>query len=138
MLAVVDARTRRLPNRLVLPLYPVGLGLAVVVALDRGSVLPLVQAVLSSVVLFAVFALLHRGGGMGGGDVKLAGALGLMAGGFGWEVAAVGVALAFVAGGVVAVLLLAGRRRNASRRIAFGPFLVAGAGVAIGFALSGV
>ena len=137
VLSVVDARTRRLPNRLVLPLYPLGLGLAVVVALDRGSPLPVVQALVSSIVLFAVFALFHRGGGMGGGDVKLAGALGLVTGAYGWEVAAVGTALAFTAGGATALALIAGRRREASRRIAFGPFLVAGAGAGVGLALLG-
>jgi leader peptidase (prepilin peptidase)/N-methyltransferase len=65
---------------------------------------------------------------MGMGDVKLGGALGLAS----WLpfVGVVSPVIAFLAGGVVSVILLV--RRGRGGRIAFGPFLLAGFWLAVG------
>jgi len=64
--------------------------------------------------------------GMGMGDVKLAGLIGLVLGSLGLEYVAVAAALGILFGGVGAIVALA---RGAGRKQAlpFGPFLVAGA-----------
>jgi leader peptidase (prepilin peptidase)/N-methyltransferase len=64
---------------------------------------------------------------MGWGDVKLAGLLGACLGYAGWPALVVGGAAAFVLGGVVGVVLLATGRVQRRGRLAFGPFMVAGA-----------
>jgi len=76
--------------------------------------------------LFLVVIIYPRG--MGGGDVKLAGLLGLLIG-------FPGVLVAFwvtvVVGGVVAVYLLVARRRGRKDEIPYGPSMAVGAFVAI-------
>jgi leader peptidase (prepilin peptidase)/N-methyltransferase len=62
--------------------------------------------------------------GMGGGDVKLAGLLGLMVGFPGILVA---LWIAVVVGGVVAIILLILRMKGRKDAIPFGPFLALGA-----------
>ena len=73
-----------------------------------------------------IFLLYPRG--MGAGDVKLAGLLGLLVG---YPGVVVAVWLAVVSGGLVAVFLLALRRRGRKDAIPFGPFLALGAVVAL-------
>ena len=65
---------------------------------------------------------MHLVGGMGMGDVKLGGALGLAS----WDlsVAVLSPVVAFLVGGVVSVVMLIAGRRG--KRIAFGPFLLGG------------
>lgn len=133
VLAVIDARSHRLPNRIVLPAYPVGivaLGLLAVASDEGGS---FVRALVGGVVLFGAYALLRgvRGSGLGGGDVKLAGVLGLLLGFAGWGSLLVGAAAAFVAGGLYAVALLALRRADRRTAIAFGPWMLLGAWIGL-------
>jgi len=119
-LARIDLAEHRLPNRLVvLPLLAglAGLGLTWLVS-GRPPVLPVLAAVIYAGVLF-VLALF---GGMGMGDVKLAAALGLASPTL--VIAAGSPLLAFLFGGVVAVVVMIRRGRKAL--IAFGPFLLAG------------
>ena len=66
--------------------------------------------------------------GMGGGDVKLAGMIGLLVGIPG---AVVALWIAAMIGGVVAVALLISRKRGRKEGIPFGPFLSLGAIVVI-------
>lgn len=65
------------------------------------------------------------------GDVKLAFLLGVFAGYGGWEVAVPAGAGAFLLAGLVAVILLALRRLGRHDHVPFGPFMVAGAWIAI-------
>ncbi|MCH8847473.1 MAG: prepilin peptidase [Chloroflexi bacterium] len=69
-----------------------------------------------------------RPGGMGGGDVKLGGLLGLLLGLAGVVIA---VWVAVVAGGVVAAALLVLGKRGRKSEMPFGPFLAGGAAVAL-------
>lgn len=133
MLAVIDARTHRLPNRIVLPAYP---ALAVLLAIACATGIPwtsLGRAALGGVVMFAFFALLRilPGGAMGGGDVKLAGVLGIATGFAGWGALAVGAFAGFVLGGLYGLVLLLARRAGPTTAIAFGPFMIAGAWIGL-------
>jgi len=65
--------------------------------------------------------------GLGGGDVKLAAALGVW---LGWESALIAVWIAFMLGGIAAVFLLATGRKKRREGIPFGPFLAVGGYVA--------
>ena len=65
--------------------------------------------------------------GLGGGDVKLAAALGVW---LGWESALIAVWIAFMLGGIAALFLLATGRKKRREGIPFGPFLAVGGYVA--------
>lgn len=76
---------------------------------------------------FAFLALVSRGG-MGGGDAKLAGAIGFF---LGWPLAAVAVFLACLFAGLLGILLLSLKLKGRKDRLPFAPFLAAGALVTI-------
>ncbi|WP_405372343.1 prepilin peptidase, partial [Microbacterium sp. Ld14] len=84
VLALVDARTHRLPNRWVLPGYPVFGGLVAIACLLGAPWQNALRAALAGLLLFGFYLILRAAGGMGGGDVKLAGVLGLALGWVGW------------------------------------------------------
>jgi leader peptidase (prepilin peptidase)/N-methyltransferase len=134
-LLVIDARTHRLPNRIVLPALAVLLALVGIDALVSGQSGPLIGGVIGMLVLGGIYAVLRATsrGGIGGGDVKLAAVIGLVLGWHGWQALAVGAASAFVLGALYALALMAFRRANRSTRIAFGPWMIIGAvlGVAL-------
>lgn len=131
VLAVVDLEVRRLPDRLVLPGYPVAAVLLGVCAWTTGDAAALLRALACSglaVAAFLVTALLSPGGrGLGLGDVKLAGVLALLLGWWGWSDAALGLLGGFVLGALGALLLLLSRRVDRRADIAFGPAMLLGA-----------
>ena len=132
-LAAIDLDTHKLPNALTLPAYPVSAVLLTAAALLDHHPAALGRAAAGAAALFALYALLWvlYPGGMGLGDVKLAGALGLYLGYLGWGVLAVGAFLGFGYGAVVGIALMAVRRAGRKSRIPFGPFMVAGALTAV-------
>ncbi|WP_217184356.1 A24 family peptidase [Streptomyces sp. AC495_CC817] len=135
-LVVIDARTHRLPNRIVLPTLGALAGLAVVDAVVTGDAAALVRGAWGMLILGGFYALLRvlSGSGMGGGDVKLAAVIGLLLGWHGWQALAMGAASAFVLAALYALVLIGLRRADGSTRIAFGPWMVAGAIIGIAIA----
>ncbi len=77
--------------------------------------------------LLLALAIISRGG-MGGGDVKFAAALGFW---LGWPGIVLGLFIGFVAGGLVSVLLLVTGLRGRKDFIPFGPFIALGAWIAL-------
>ena len=132
-LAVIDIDTHTLPNRIVLPAYVVG-GLLLGAALAIGGEWErLVSASVGCAAAFLFYLLLAlaRPGGMGFGDVKLAGVLGLFLGSLGWAQLAIGVFAAFVLGGVYGIVLTIAGRATRRSGIPFGPWMLAGAWLGI-------
>ena len=64
--------------------------------------------------------------GMGLGDVKLAGVLGMYLGYLGWGTLAVGAFFGFALGAVIGITLMALGRATRKSKIPFGPFMLAG------------
>lgn len=80
------------------------------------------EAAAAAAAVALAFYLLYRcSGGLGLGDVKLAGALVLWLDG--WEQAALFLVLAFGIGGICGLLLLLSGRKRRGDPVAFGPFL---------------
>jgi leader peptidase (prepilin peptidase) / N-methyltransferase len=132
-LALIDIDVKRLPNAIVLPSYLVAAALLAAAALLDGSWDDLLRAGLGMVALYAfyfVLALVYPSG-MGFGDVKLAGVLGLYLGWLGWAEVVAGGFLGFLFGGVVGGVLVLVRRAGRKSMIPFGPFMLVGALVAI-------
>ena len=125
-LCAIDAVERRLPNSLVLPGYLVAAAGIVAHWIVSGEFSTV--AVVSGVLYFVVMLAFAVAGGMGMGDVKLAGVLGLSAGLVSATAAVVSPLVAFVLGGIAAIGALRGGR---GASIPFGPFLLAGFWVAV-------
>ncbi|MFF3647705.1 prepilin peptidase [Streptomyces sp. NPDC002181] len=136
LLGLVDLAVQRLPDVLTLPLaaaLALGLGGA---ALLPGAAGSWTGALAGGGVLAGAYLLLFlvNPAGMGFGDVKLALALGVTLGWYGWGVWAAGAFLGFLYGALYGLALVL--RGSAGRRTAFpfGPFMAAGAltGVLLG------
>ena len=107
-LAVIDARCQRLPDALTLPSYPVALAWGVF-----------------------LFQVLLYPAGLGWGDVKLAGLLGLYLGWLGgaWlnqGALVAGLFLGYLFAAAAGLALIAARRASRKSRLPFGPYLLAG------------
>lgn len=132
-LAAIDLDTHRLPNIIVLPAYGVLAALLGGAAIATGDVESAARAAAGAGILFGgylVLALISPRG-MGMGDVKLAGVIGLVLGWFGWAALAVGTLAAFLLGGLVGIALILTRRASRSTGIPFGPWMLGGAWVGI-------
>jgi leader peptidase (prepilin peptidase)/N-methyltransferase len=128
-LAAIDLDTKRLPNALTLPSYVV-LGLFLLLpAVADADWSGYLRAWLAALALFAFYFLLAviYPAGMGFGDVKLAGVLGLVLGWVSWSVLVVGGFLGFLLGAVVGGGLMLVRKAGRKSKIPFGPFMLAGA-----------
>jgi leader peptidase (prepilin peptidase)/N-methyltransferase len=132
-LAIVDARSHRLPKRLVWAGEAVSLATLAVEAIRANAPRILFMAVEGAVLAAALmlFLWLATKKTMGFGDVRLAVLLGTMLGLGGLPEVVIGLSLGFVLAGVVALLGLALRRVNSSSAIAFGPYLAAGAAIVL-------
>ncbi|MCM2576284.1 prepilin peptidase [Streptomyces meridianus] len=136
LLALVDRAVHRLPDVLTLPLAgaaAVLLGLADLLPGNAGS---WPGALLGGAALGAVYVLLFviNPNGMGFGDVKLALAVGLALGWYGWPVLIAGAFAGFVAGAGYGLGLMLLRRAGRKTAMPFGPFMIFGAflGVLLG------
>lgn len=133
MVSLFDLTERRVPNVVVLPAYPVLLGLLLVAAAADGQWDRLLRGVLALAVLVGCFGglALLAPRGLGFGDVKLAGLVGLCCGYLGWSAVLLAVVLSFGLGALLVALLVGIRRANRGTHIPFAPLMVAGAIVAI-------
>lgn len=132
-LAMIDLDLKRLPDALTLPSYVVGLVLLGVAAAVDASPHAYARAVLGMAALFAFYALLWfvYPAGMGLGDVKLAGVVGLFLAWLGWGQLLVGAFAAFAIGAVVSVGLVLGGDAGRKTKVPFGPFMLLGVVVGI-------
>lgn len=127
VLAVYDARWMLLPDRVMLPLIGVAVVYSATMAVMTGAPQVFVGAGLAAIAVGAAFyglVAVSRGRAMGGGDIKLVFAMGLM---LGLKAMAVALLLAFNVAAIVGVVMIVLRRRGRKDHIPFGPFLVGGA-----------
>lgn len=148
-LTVIDVRHHLLPNRIVFPSYAVAgallLGAVISLAVSAqgsGSVpaaaaqlfgVPALRILAGGAVLWLFYFVLRLvyPPGMGFGDVKLAGVLGMYLGYLGWPHIFAGTFAAFLLGGLWSIGLLASRRGTLKSAIPFGPFMLGGAAAAM-------
>ena len=132
-LAVIDLWEHRLPDRLTLPLW----GFSAVAALSQlglaGSQDRVLDAVMASALVVSLLwcAAEAPGRPLGFGDVKLGGARSLQLGWYGIDFALWGLALSVFFGGIWSLWGLIRRYFGPRDAIAFGPWLLMGAIVAL-------
>jgi leader peptidase (prepilin peptidase)/N-methyltransferase len=119
-----DMTAHRLPNAVVLPGYGITATGVVFGWLRTG--IPPVGALIAGCATFGFLLMLGLGGGMGMGDVKLGGLLGINLGTIGAVAAIAGPVIAFVVGGIAGLIALALPATDGLRRIPFGPYLLFG------------
>lgn len=130
-IAFIDLRTYFIPDILV---YSV-IAWAVVFA---GTLIFLKEMTLISALLglligagfLGSLVLIGRGKWMGAGDVKLGAASGLL---LGWPQILVGLFFAFLSGSIISLILIAKKKKTIKDLIPFGPFLVLGTIIAVGW-----
>ena len=144
-LTIIDVRHHLLPNRIVFPSYAVAGTLLLTAAAvawvsplpaeSTGGILaaPVLRVVAGAGILWLFYFVLRfvYPPGMGFGDVKLAGVLGMYLGYLSWGHLFAGTFLAFLLGGLWSVALLAARRGTLKSSIPFGPFMLAGTAAAM-------
>lgn len=134
-LTLIDLDTHTLPNAIVLPSYFVGaifLSAAGIASGNYGAMLRGAMGAAALWLLYFSMAILYPDG-MGFGDVKFAGVLGLFLGYLGWDVLVTGAFAAFALGGLFALSLILLRKSTLKSGIPFGPWMLAGAWLGVFF-----
>jgi len=130
---VIDYKERRIPNRLNLTMFEIGIVIAVLfgfsnVAITIDMLLGMVAGVVIFLILALIGSLIYGKEAMGLGDIKLIGALGLY---FGLTNITTIAIMAFLIGAVSALALIISKRQKASEYMPFGPFIVIAAFISI-------
>jgi leader peptidase (prepilin peptidase) / N-methyltransferase len=132
-LACTDLAVQRLPDPLTGAAYAGTAVLLLTAAAVGGSWSALARALLGGLALAGFYLLLVviSPSGMSLGDVKLAASLGTLLAWFGWRLLLAGGFAGFLLGGVFAGALLVSRLADRKQPIPFGPFMIAGAVLAV-------
>ena len=132
-LAWTDLAVQRLPDPLTGAAYAGTAVLLLAAAAVGGHWSALVRALLGGLALAGFYLLLMviSPSGMSLGDVKLAASLGTLLAWFSWRLLLAGGFAGFLLGGVFAAALLVSRRAGRKHPIPFGPFMIAGAVLAV-------
>jgi leader peptidase (prepilin peptidase) / N-methyltransferase len=132
-LAWIDAAVRRLPDVLTAAAYAGTVVLLTAAAAGSGHWGALLRAVLGGLALAAGYLAiaLISPSGMGLGDVKLSASLGTAMAWTGWATLARGTIAGLVLAAVYGVALLASGRATLRQHIPLGPFMIAGAFLAL-------
>jgi leader peptidase (prepilin peptidase)/N-methyltransferase len=132
-ISAIDVEHFIIPNRIVYPTLFVSAGLLVVAGLVDGRWESLGRAAIGGAAAWGALLVIHlaQPRGMGFGDVRLAGLIGVFLGWIDLGHVLLGLFLSFLLASIVGILLIALKIRSRKDRVPFGPFLVAGAMVAI-------
>ena len=132
-LAFIDAAVRRLPDVLTGTAFA-GTAVLLLAAAAAGGTWPvLARALLGGVALSGFYLALAviSPSGMGLGDVKAAAGLGSMLAWLGWSTLVVGGFAGFLFAGLYGIALLVSGRATPKQQFPFGPFMIAGAFLAV-------
>jgi leader peptidase (prepilin peptidase)/N-methyltransferase len=133
VLGAVDLISHRLPDVVTYPAYAVCGAALLADAAALGTWPALLRAVVAAAAAFGLAALgaVVAPEGLGFGDVKLLGLLGLVLGWAGWGVLLAGVFVGLLVGAACSLVLMATRRAGWRTALPFGPPLLVGAAVAL-------
>ena len=121
----IDLDHQLIPDAISIP--GIVVGLVASAATGRPGWLSSLIGILVGGGIFLLIIVASRGG-MGGGDMKLGAMLGAF---LGWKLVLVGILVAVLAGGVLAIAVLLTRRKGRKDAIPFGPFLALGGVVSL-------
>lgn len=133
LLGFIDVEVKRLPDRFTLPSYGLAAALLAAAAPFTDDGLRRFEyALIGMAALFALYFLqaFVVPSGIGMGDVKLSGVLGLCLGWFGLDAWVLGLLATYLLGGLAAVAIMIVRRTRKGE-FPFGPYMLAGALAAV-------
>lgn len=132
-LAFIDAAVKRLPDLLTAPAYAGTVLLLLLAATTSGHWDNLARAVLGGIAMagFYLTLALISPSGMGMGDVKAAASVGTLLAWPGWRLLLAGGFAGFLLAAIYGIALLVSGRASRKQHISFGPFILAGAFLAI-------
>lgn len=132
-LSVIDLETYLLPRKVVYPTLFATAGLLLLAGAVTRDLRGLAEAAAGGLIAFAIFFAIHfvSPKGMGFGDVRLAGVIGMALGWIELPLVGVGLFLAFVLATIVGVSLMLFGGRSRKDKVPFGPFLAGGALLAV-------
>jgi leader peptidase (prepilin peptidase) / N-methyltransferase len=125
-LAKTDILERRLPNKYVLPAFPITWFGQIVAGVLGAGFLDMLWALIAGAITFAISLVINRMGLLGMGDVKLMTVMSLALGWYSPLLPIIALGLSFLIAGLVAVVLLAARRIKLGGSMPLGPYLIAG------------
>jgi leader peptidase (prepilin peptidase)/N-methyltransferase len=125
-LSLIDVREHRLPNRLVLPAFPIALAGQLTASAFGGAWLNLLVGLACCLLALLIGLAANRWATLGMGDVKLIGAISLSLGWFNFLAPLVAVVLAFVIACAVVLVMFALQKTTLSSSFALGPYLLVG------------
>jgi leader peptidase (prepilin peptidase)/N-methyltransferase len=125
-LAKTDIKQRRLPNKYVLPAFPITLLGQIAAGIATGLWWNMLWATLAMLVTFALSLGVNRLGLLGMGDVKLMSAIALALGWYSVVLPVIALLISFLVAGLVAAVLLAMRKIRLGGSMPLGPYLLLG------------
>ena len=125
-LAKTDILERRLPNKYVLPAFPITLFGQFLAGLVGAGFLNMLWALMAGVITFGISLVINRFGLLGMGDGKLMTVMSLALGWYSPFLPIIALGLCFLIAGLVAIVLLSVRRIKIGGSMALGPYLIAG------------
>jgi leader peptidase (prepilin peptidase) / N-methyltransferase len=134
-ISLIDLEHYIVPNRVIYPTLALCIPLLVIAAAVGNRWDWLGEAAVGGVAGFSGLFVIHviQPRGMGFGDVRLAGVIGMMLGWLGLGHVALGLFLGFVMAAVIGIGLIITKLRSRKDAIPFGPFLAAGAAITVFF-----
>ena len=133
--SLIDFNTHRLTRSVTMRAAFVGgplLSVAAIANNQPGKIGVMALSFTATLLTFMILSLASKRG-IGAGDVRLAAVLAMFLGYLGAQYVLQGLALGFILGGVIALILLIGRKANRNTRIAFGPYICIGAMAVVSF-----
>jgi len=125
-LAKTDIKQRRLPNKYVLPAFPITLLGQIAAGIATGLWWNMLWATLAMLVTFALSLGVNRLGLLGMGDVKLMSAIALALGWYSVALPVIALLISFLVAGLVAAVLLVMRKIRLGGSMPLGPYLLLG------------
>lgn len=133
LVTLIDLRDLVIPNRIVYPALISGiflLALAAIIGSHGAAFLTALIGMAAAWLFFFIVWFIYPAG-MGFGDVRLAALIGLFAGWLGLGAVVAAIMFGLILASLIGVILIITKRRGRKEAVPFGPFLAAGAAIAI-------
>ncbi len=133
VVTITDLATRKIPEAIVLPSYPLAAALLAVASVSRGQWWALARGGIAMAALGGFYLAIGLAfpTQFGVGDIQWAGVIGLFLGWLAWPAVVTGTLLAFVAAALAVMVLRIAGRAAKGLALPMAPFMNAGALVAI-------
>jgi leader peptidase (prepilin peptidase)/N-methyltransferase len=127
-LSLIDIREMRIPNRILIPALIISSTCILIVGLFTSQLTRSLVAIAGGLLSVALFFCIHllRPSGLGMGDVKFAGLIGMTLSWISFPTGLIGLGLAFIFSSTFSLVIFVTRRKSFQRVVPFAPFMLLG------------